>query len=142
MTTITKTGFRLLAGCCLALLVAAGGGAAPAYGGWHHGGSGGGGPFGTGPVHGAGSSHDPIIQHPRLGPGASLHPVAVPGPVVRDHRRPSPAGDCQNNWYSPNCANEVHDHRRPQPRGDSRLTYCRHHWNASGCPKMVRDHRT
>jgi hypothetical protein len=93
MTTssIAKTGFRLMAGGSVALLVAASGGAAFAQGGncWH--GrciDSGGGPFGTGPVHGSGSSHNPIVHHPAHGPGSSLKPVATSGPVVRDHRTP------------------------------------------------------
>ena len=61
----------------------------------------GGGPFGTGPVHGPGSSHNPIVA-----------------PVVRDHRRPQPrpspiAARCRRHWNAPYC--DVRDHRTPPP---------------------------
>lgn len=115
MTTIPKAGLHLVAGCALALLVATGG-ATFAHAGWHHGG-GNTGPFGTGPVHGPGSSHDPIVHHPLLpGPASNLKPIAIPGPVVRDHRhRPGSNrfDDCRHNWSAPRCANEVRDHRTP-----------------------------
>ena len=46
------------------------------------------------PVHGPGSSHNPIVYHPVHGPGSSHNPIvtksggnALPvGTVVRDHR--------------------------------------------------------
>lgn len=46
------------------------------------------------PLHGAGSSHNPIVYHPVHGPGSSHNPViaskpangVAPGTVVRDHR--------------------------------------------------------
>jgi hypothetical protein len=44
------------------------------------------------PVHGPGSSHNPIVHHPVHGPGSSHNPIVVstskypPGTVVRDHR--------------------------------------------------------
>lgn len=44
------------------------------------------------PVHGPGSSHNPIVYHPVHGPGSSHNPIVVstskypPGTVVRDHR--------------------------------------------------------
>ena len=46
------------------------------------------------PVHGPGSSHNPIVYHPLHGPGSSHNPIvtksggnALPvGTVVRDHR--------------------------------------------------------
>jgi hypothetical protein len=45
-----------------------------------------------GPLHGPGSSHNPIVYHPVHGPGSSHNPIVVstskypPGTVVRDHR--------------------------------------------------------
>src|SRR3569623_326963 len=42
-----------------------------------------------GPLHGAGSSHNPIVYHPVHGPGSSHNPiVSSTGAVVRDHRGP------------------------------------------------------
>src|SRR5437763_17194449 len=47
----------------------------------------------TGPVHGPGSSHNPIVYHPVHGPGSSHNPVVLstskyaPGTVGRDHRK-------------------------------------------------------
>ena len=42
-----------------------------------------------GPVHGPGSSHNPIVYHPVHGPGSSHNPiVSSSGTVVRDHRGP------------------------------------------------------
>jgi len=44
------------------------------------------------PVHGPGSSHNPIVYHPVHGPGSSHNPIVVstskypPGTVVTDHR--------------------------------------------------------
>ena len=44
------------------------------------------------PVHGPGSSHNPIVYRPVHGPGSSHNPIVVstskypPGTVVRDHR--------------------------------------------------------
>lgn len=44
------------------------------------------------PVHGPGSSHNPIVRHPVHGAGSSHNPIIVstskypPGTVVRDHR--------------------------------------------------------
>jgi hypothetical protein len=46
----------------------------------------------TVPVHGPGSSHNPIVYHPVHGPGSSHNPIVVstskypPGTVVTDHR--------------------------------------------------------
>jgi hypothetical protein len=82
----------------------------------HHDDGGGGGPSGADPVHGAGSSHNPIIYHPVHGPGSSHNPVTAP--VVRDHRRPQPrpspiAQRCRRHWNEPYC--NVHDHRTPPP---------------------------
>lgn len=61
-------------------------------------GDGTGGPFGTGPVHGPGSSHNPIVA----------------ATIVRDHRQPRPRPDpkaysCGLNWNAPGC--NVRDHR-------------------------------
>ena len=77
-----KACFRLAAGCAVALLL---GDAAVARGG---------------PVHGPGSSHDPIVYRPVHGPGSSHHPIVVAstgknppaGTIVRDHRN---GRDCQ-----------------------------------------------
>ncbi|WP_412773224.1 hypothetical protein [Nitrobacter sp.] len=60
-----------------------------------------GGPGGLGPVHGPGSSHNPVSA-----------------PTVRDHRgpqhRPNPrAYYCRRHWSAPGC--NVHDHRTPPP---------------------------
>jgi hypothetical protein len=79
---IAKASFRLGAGCAVALLL--GGGAVAR----------------EGPVHGPGSSHDPIVYRPVHGPGSSHNPIVVtstgknppPGTVVRDHRN---GRDCQ-----------------------------------------------
>jgi hypothetical protein len=69
---------------------------------------------GNPPLHGPGSTHNPIIYHPVHGPGSSHNPIIAPMTVVRDHRRPPP------------------HHHGPNPRCNSR--------NISGCE--VRDHRT
>lgn len=97
----------------------------------HHGGSdNGGGPFGTGPVHGPGSSHNPIVYHPVHGPGSTHNPIIAPvvrdhrgrshsptipaGSVINDHRRPhrvAPHRGCRSGYWQ-NCAwGSVHDHR-------------------------------
>ena len=41
-----------------------------------------------GPVHGPGSSHNPIVYHPVHGSGSSHNPILATQPVVRDHRHP------------------------------------------------------
>jgi hypothetical protein len=41
----------------------------------------------TGPVHGPGSSHNPIVYHPVHGPGSTHNPILATKPVVRDHRK-------------------------------------------------------
>jgi hypothetical protein len=38
------------------------------------------------PLHGPGSSHNPIIYHPVHGPGSSHNPIVYHPPIVRDHR--------------------------------------------------------
>ena len=60
------------------------------------------------PVHGPGSSHNPIVYHPLHGPGSSHNPIvsksggnALPvGTVVRDHRNGKnceyTVGDCRS----------------------------------------------
>jgi hypothetical protein len=58
------------------------------------------------PVHGPGSSHNPIVRHPVHGPGSSHNPIVVstskypPGTVVRDHRNGKTCqytvGDCRS----------------------------------------------
>lgn len=41
------------------------------------------------PLHGPGSSHNPIVYHPVHGPGSSHNPIVnTSGTVVRDHRGP------------------------------------------------------
>jgi len=41
------------------------------------------------PVHGPGSSHNPIVYHPVHGPGSSHNPIVnTTSTVVRDHRGP------------------------------------------------------
>jgi hypothetical protein len=68
-------------------------------------------------VHGPGSSHNPIVYHPKHGPGSSHNPIIAP--VVRDHRR---AGGRDHRGQqaprrSPSCSNSnihspcVTDHR-------------------------------
>ena len=50
------------------------------------------GPTFSEPVHGPGSSHNPIVHHPVHGYGSSHDPIVVstskypPGTIVRDHR--------------------------------------------------------
>jgi hypothetical protein len=65
--------------------------------GYAHGGHGG---ASHPPVHGPGSSHNPIVYHPVHGPGSSHNPI-VYNPVVRDHRHP------------PQCSGGFHPHCRP-----------------------------
>lgn len=68
------------------------------------------GPFGTGPVHGPGSSHNPIIYHP-----------AQSKTVVRDHRRPVPRPShltyreimCRKGHLSYCSPDRIRDHRTP-----------------------------
>ncbi|HKS87115.1 MAG TPA: hypothetical protein VJR71_16680 [Pseudolabrys sp.] len=143
-----KTFLRVVAGCSLALLIAFGGGAVFAHGdgshdegnrngnneqhhgntgtwsdsgwsdsGWHH--------HhhhhkmaGFGPLHGPGSSHNPIIDHPVHhpihGPGSSHNPVVVPVTVVRDHRTPPPRVHhypCVR--FTDHGCGPVRDHRTP-----------------------------
>lgn len=84
----------------------------------HHHGSG---PFGTGPVHGPGSSHNPIVYHPKHGPGSSHNPIITPVTVVRDHRRPPPRPNrqayrdrmCRLGHLSYCSPDHVRDHRTP-----------------------------
>lgn len=77
--SIAKASFRLSVGCAVALLI---GGIALA----------------KEPVHGPGSSHNPIVYHPVHGPGSSHNPIIMPpskyppGTVVQDHRN---GRDCQ-----------------------------------------------
>lgn len=84
----------------------------------HHHGSG---PFGTGPVHGPGSSHNPIVYHPKHGPGSSHNPIIAPVTVVRDHRRPP---------------------SRARHGGGSRYLMCQRGILKYCSPDRVRDHRT
>ena len=76
----------------------------------------------TDPVHGTGSSHDPIVYHPVHGTGSSHNPII--NPTVRDHRgdnAPPEAppqcgsfgfGDCGGKLgYSKNKNPVVRDHR-------------------------------
>ena len=69
---------------------------------------------GKAPLHGPGSSHNPIVYHPVHGPGSSHNPIVAPVTVVRDHRRPPP-----------------HYHRPLPYCSQQRTTEC----------KPVRDHR-
>ena len=81
----------------------------------HHHDDGGGGPSGADPVHGAGSSHNPIIYHPVHGPGSSHNPIVVskpgngmaPGTVVRDHR------NGKNCWYVVGAGGVISDSTCP-----------------------------
>lgn len=64
----------------------AGANASYARGGGGHGGPHTGGNTTAQPVHGPGSSHNPIVYHPVHGPGSSHNPILATKPVVRDHR--------------------------------------------------------
>lgn len=111
MTKSRSTGSLFTAAVAAGILFLASAGGALAHhhhrhhgGGWASGSSGG--PFGTGPVHGPGSSHNPIISHP-----------AQSTTVVRDHRHPSPR---PGHHYNPHCnhrditgCSNVRDHRKP-----------------------------
>lgn len=145
-----KDSLRLAATCTFALLLALGGGAAFAHhadnghkdsgnndkGSQHassHGGDWGGDhgwhhrrhhhkkSAGLGPVHGPGSSHNPIVYHPVHGPGSSHNPVIVPVTVVRDHRQPPPRHGgggskerlCREGHLSYCAPDHVRDHRTP-----------------------------
>lgn len=57
------------------------------------------------PVHGPGSSHNPIVYHPVHGPGSSHNPI-VYHPVVRDHRHPQCGGGFRR--YCPNAPGGVY----------------------------------
>jgi hypothetical protein len=59
------------------------------------------GPGGLGPVHGSGSSHNPVVGHP------------APTPVVRDHRKPKVVRDHRK-------PKVVRDHRKPKNVRDPR----------------------
>ena len=74
----------------------------------HHHGSDAGGTASGVPVHGPGSSHNPIVYHPVHGPGSSHNPIVTksgntfaPGTVVRDHRN---GKNCQ---YTVGDANSI-----------------------------------
>lgn len=140
---ITRIALGLIAGCSLVLVTAAGSGLAYAHAshedhhndtgeqhastghGWndhddhyhhhhHH----------KPPVHGPGSSHNPVVYHPPVKPIPK--PVAGTGPVkqagttiVRDHRTPPPRH--LGGHINPHCNKgdisgcEVRDHRTPPP---------------------------
>ncbi len=69
------------------------------------------------PLHGPGSSHNPIVSHPLHGPGSSHNPIIAP--AIRDHRTPQPRPE--RGRINPNCNQhnitgcEVRDHRTPPP---------------------------
>src|ERR1700730_10220319 len=48
------------------------------------------------PLHGPGSSHNPIIYHPVHGPGSSHNPIIYNPPIVRDHRGSGLQGDVRD----------------------------------------------
>ncbi len=86
---------------------------------------------GFGPVHGPGSSHNPIVTHPPKVPKpvVAVGPAKPPGePIVRDHRNPpSSGGRRRPSRFNPHCRKrdisgcEVRDHRtqpKPQCYGD------------------------
>ncbi len=54
------------------------------------------------PLHGPGSSHNPIVYHPKHGPGSSHNPI-----VVQPGRGGSPCGI--RTPYP--CGTVIHDHR-------------------------------
>jgi hypothetical protein len=68
------------------------------------------------PLHGPGSSHNPIVYHPVHGPGSSHNPVVVskpaggvaPGTVVRDHR------NGKNCWYVVGVGGAISDSTCPR----------------------------
>ena len=109
MTTFLKTPIltRLTAASAVAVLVAANAGAAWAEHHHQHG-SDSGGMTSKVPVHGPGSSHNPIVYHPVHGPGSSHNPIVsksggnapAAGTVVRDHRNGRTCeytvGDCRS----------------------------------------------
>jgi|SRR5579872_1057976 len=102
------------------------------------------------PLHGPGSSHNPIIYHPVHGPGSSHNPIVStansPPGTVRDHRTGSSNGGSP---YNRNCRTIVGgalngDCISPAP--GARIPP--HRWdptcnnrNISGCAN-VRDHRS
>jgi hypothetical protein len=67
------------------------------------------------PLHGPGSSHNPIVYHPVHGPGSSHNPIVVskpgngmaPGTVVRDHR------NGKNCWYVVGAGGVISDSTCP-----------------------------
>jgi len=75
MTRSVKAFTILLASTAIALAAA---GSADARGGHGH--------SSSPPLHGPGSSHNPIVYHPVHGPGSSHNPILATEPVVRDHR--------------------------------------------------------
>lgn len=105
---------------------------AVAHGGHHHhddGSSNGGSSFGNRPVHGPGSSHNPIVYHPVHGQGSSHNPIIAP--VVRDHRG-------RGHSATVPAGSVIHDHRRHLHHHNE----CRSgRW--TDCPwGSVRDHRS
>jgi hypothetical protein len=84
MTRISIS-LRLLAGCSVALLVASNTGVALAE-----------------PLHGEGSSHNPIVHHPVHGYGSSHNPIVTT-------RRGG--GRCSSPGGYLACGTVVHDHR-------------------------------
>lgn len=134
MTSSQSWAHSLLAAFAAGALLFAPVGSAVAHSGHHHhhhdgDSNNGGSSFGTGPVHGPGSSHNPIVYHPVHGPGSTHNPIIAP--VVRDHRGRShspiiPAGSV------------IRDHRHVRPHHNE----CRSgRW--VDCPwGSVRDHRS
>jgi hypothetical protein len=111
MTTRPKvsTFACVAAASAFAVMVAANSGSVLAHEDHHHSGdSNSGGTTSKVPVHGPGSSHNPIVYHPVHGPGSSHNPIvsrsggnAPPvGTVVRDHRNGKncqyTVGDCRS----------------------------------------------
>jgi hypothetical protein len=85
MTTVSAMPFlRVITGCSITLLVVAGTDSAFAE-----------------PLHGPGSSHNPIVYHPKHGPGSSHNPIVVPK---------RPGNRCQIRTPYP-CGTVIHDHR-------------------------------
>jgi hypothetical protein len=92
---------RIAVSVVVAVLVAGTSAAALAHYHHHHHGNGGGDDVNDssgsdtksiGPVHGLGSSHNPIVYHPVHVPGSSHNPIVVlkspypPGTIIHDHR--------------------------------------------------------
>ncbi len=118
-----------------------------AHGGGGHGGSHSGSGSTAQPVHGPGSSHNPIVYHPVHGPGSSHNPILETKPVVRDHRHGNIHGGGPNGGNSsPQGGVTVTNGRNQVPTklGDYPVygEHCNGLCNPTPPPPpIVRDHR-